>query len=425
MIQVSISKPSNIITDAIEGLSLTLNKINTGNPSSIYISKDTSALSTKLQSLVTQYNSLMTFIDTQTKYDVAQKKGAVLYGEASLRSIKYQIRSILTSAVPQGTGKYTSLNQLGISFQKDGTLALDASKMQAAMDANSDEISKLFAPTAISTDSQISYNSATNATKTGTYAVNVSQLATQGTLTATAPSSLTINSGVNDSLAVSLNGLTATVNLASGTYSSISALAAEIQSKINGYSGFANLGYNITVSVANGLIKITSNRFGASSTISLSGNGAESVLGGTGVETAGANLIGKINGKTATSNGQSLIGETGDDSEGLSIKVTGGDVGARGTVSYSSGIANNLNQTINTFTAANGLISARTDGINTSIKKLDDNITKMQDRLTNLQKHYENQFSKLDTIMSQLNSTSTSLTQQLNSLPNSNNNKNK
>jgi flagellar hook-associated protein 2 len=422
---ISISKPSNTITDAIEGVSLTLNKVNTGNPSSIYISKDTSALSTKLQTVVSQYNSLVSFIDTQTKYDVAQKKGATLYGEASLRSIKYQIRSLLTSVVPQGTGKYTSLSQLGIAFQKDGTLALDASKMQAVLDSNSDEISKLFAPTASSTDSQIAYTSASNATKTGTYAVNVTQLATQGSLTAAAPSSLTINYGVNDSLAVSLNGLTATVNLASGTYSSIAALASEIQSKINGYSGFANLGYTVTVSVANGLIKITSNRFGASSTISLAGNGADSILGGTGVETAGANLIGKINGKTATANGQSMVGDSGDDSEGLSIKVTGGSLGDRGSVSYSSGIANNLNQMINTFTASNGLITARTDGINTSIKKLNDNISKMQDRLTIKQKYYENQFSKLDSIMSQMNSTSTSLTQQLNSLPNSNTNKNK
>jgi flagellar hook-associated protein 2 len=422
---ISISKPSNTITDAIEGVSLTLNKVNTGNPSSIYISKDTSALSTKLQTVVSQYNSLVSFIDTQTKYDVAQKKGATLYGEASLKSIKYQIRSLLTSVVPQGTGKYTSLSQLGIAFQKDGTLALDASKMQAVLDSNSDEISKLFAPTASSTDSQIAYTSASNATKTGTYAVNVTQLATQGSLTAAAPSSLTINYGVNDSLAVSLNGLTATVNLASGTYSSIAALASEIQSKINGYSGFANLGYTVTVSVANGLIKITSNRFGASSTISLAGNGADSILGGTGVETAGANLIGKINGKTATANGQSMVGDSGDDSEGLSIKVTGGSLGDRGSVSYSSGIANNLNQMINTFTASNGLITARTDGINTSIKKLNDNISKMQDRLSTKQKYYENQFSKLDSIMSQMNSTSTSLTQQLNSLPNSNTNKNK
>lgn len=417
---IAISKPSNTITDAIEGVSLTLNKINTGNPGAVNITKDTSALSSKLQAVVSQYNSLISFIDTQTKYDTAQKKGAVLYGEASLRSIKYQIRSLLTSSLPQGTGKYTALNQLGISFQKDGTLALDSTKLQAALDSNPDEISKLFAPTAISSDSQISYSSATSATKTGTYAVNISQLATQGTLTGTSGPGLTITSGVNDSLAVSLNGLTATISLASGTYSSVDALASEIQSKINGYSGFANLGYTVAVSTVNGFIKFTSNRFGASSTISLAGNGAETLLGGTGITTTGDNLIGKINGQTANSTGQSLIGASGDNSEGLSIKITGGSIGARGTVSYSSGIANNLNQVISGFTATNGLISARTDGINSSIKKLDDNISKMQDRLTNLQKHYETQFSQLDSIMSQLNSTSTSLTQQLNSLPNSN-----
>ena len=422
---ISISKSSNTITDAIEGVSLTLNKTNTGNPSSIYITKDTSALSTKLQTVVKQYNSLISFIDTQTKYDVTQKKGAVLFGEASLRSIKNQIRSILTSSVPKGTGKFVSLNQLGITFQKDGTLSIDAAKMQTALDNNSQDIAKLFAPTASTTDSKIIYNSSTNATKTGTYAVNISQLATQGTLTGNSTPGLTISSGVNDSLAVSLNGLSTTINLASGTYSSVAALASEIQSKINGYSGFSDLGYAVTVSVANGIIKITSNRFGTNSTITLSGNGAESILGGSGTATTGANLVGTINGKTAIASGQSLVGASGDNSEGLSIKVTGDEIGARGTISYSSGIASNLNQTLNTYTTSNGLITARTDGINTSIKKLNDDISKMQDRLTKLQKYYENQFSKLDSIMSNLTTTSTSLTQQLNSLPNSNTNNSK
>jgi flagellar hook-associated protein 2 len=375
-----------------------------------------------LQTVVKQYNSLISFIDSQTKYDTTQKKGAVLFGEASLRSIKNQLRSILTSSVPQGTGKYVSLNQVGITFQKDGTLAIDATKMQTAIDSNPEDIAKLFAPSASTTDSKLVYNSATNATKTGTYALSISQLATQGTLTGNSAPVLTINSGVNDSLAVSLNGLSTTINLASGAYSSVAALASEIQSKINGYSGFNDLGYAVSVSVANGIIKITSNRFGTNSTITLSGNGAESVLGGTGIETTGTNLVGTINGKTAISNGQSLVGASGDNSEGLSIKVTGGDIGSRGTVSYSSGIASKLNQTLNTYTTTNGLITARTDGINTSMKKIDDDITKMQDRLSKLQKYYQNQFSKLDSIMSDLNTTSTSLTQQLNSLPNSNNN---
>lgn len=422
---ISISKPSNTITDAIEGVSLTLNKINTGNPSSIYITKDTSALSTKLQTVVKQYNNLIAFIDTQTKYDTTQKKGAVLFGEASLRSIKNQLRSILTSSVPQGTGKYVSLNQLGISFQKDGTLAIDATKMQTALDSSPEDIGKLFAPSATTTDSKIVYNSGTNATKTGTYAVNITQLASQGTLTGNSAPGLTINSGVNDSLAVSLNGVSTTINLASGTYSSVAALASEIQSKINGYSGFSDLGFAVTVSVVNGILKITANRFGSNSTITLSGNGAESILGGSGIATTGTNLAGTINGKTAISSGQSLVGASGDDSEGLSIKVTGGDIGSRGTISYSSGIASKLSQTLSTYTTTNGLITARTDGITTSIKKLDDDISRMQDRLTKLQKYYQNQFSKLDSIMSNLNTTSTSLTQQLNSLPNSNNSNNK
>lgn len=421
---ITISKPTNTVTDAIEGVTLSLNKINTGNPSSVYITKDTSTLSTNLSNLVKQYNSLVSFLNTQSNFDTTTKKGAVLWGESSLRSIKNQIRSTLISSVPQGTGTYTALNQLGISFQKDGTLLLDSTKLQSALSNNFDDVAKLFAPTGSSTDAQLSFVSGGTKTKTGTYNIAISQLASQGTLLGSGSAGLSVADGSN-TLTVNLNGVSSTITLPVTTYSSAEALAAELQSKINGYAGFSSLGYTVQVIVVDGKLKLISNRFGSSSSISLTGVAASNLLGGNGTSTIGSNLVGTINGITANSSGQSLVGASDSDSEGLTIKVSGGATGSRGTVSYSNGIANTLNQMITSFTASTGLINSRTDGINASIKKLDTDISKMQDKLTKLQKYYEQKFSSLDTIMSNLNNTSNSLTQQLAALPNSNTNSKK
>ncbi len=416
----AITKSSNTIDDVITGVTLSLQKINTGSPTNLNIARNTDTLSTNLQNLVKGYNSLISSISTLTTYDTNTQKGATLYGESSLRSIKNQIRSTLSSALPNGSTGFKMLNQIGISFQKEGTLTLDSTKLQTAIDSAYDQIASLFTATGNSTDSQIKYVSTSSATKTGSYAVNISQMASQGSLSGQSAAGLNITANINDSLSVNLNGISSSIKLTAGSYTA-SGLAAEIQSRINANSSFANFGLSVAVNASNdGKINLVSNYFGSTSSINLSGNAAETILGGNGVAQSGLNMIGSINGKTVTSSGQYLIGATGDDSEGLTIKMIGGGIGNRGTVNYTQGIAVQVNQLIDSFTASNGLITTRTDGINASIKKLGDDITRTQDRLTVLQKRYEAQFNSLDTIMSKMTSTSSYLTQQLTSLSKSN-----
>ena len=94
----------------------------------------------------------------------------------------------------------------------------------------------------------------------------------------------------------------------------------------------------------------------------------------------------------------------------------GRTTGSRGTVSYTKGVAYQLNQLINSFTGANGLITTRTNGLNTSIKQLESQKTQMQAHLNILQKQYQSTYSALDSTMATLNSTSTYLTGQLSSI---------
>jgi flagellar hook-associated protein 2 len=414
---IAVTKTSNIVNDVLPGVTLTLKKTNIGSPTALSVARDTQTLSTNLQSLVDNYNKLNTSLKTMSSYDLATKKGAVLYGESSLRSIQTQMRSIITSTLPDGTGKLTRLNQVGIQIQKDGSLTLDKTKLQNAIDTNFNQIAKLFAATGNSTDSLVSYSSSTSKTKTGSYALNISQLASQGSFTGQAPAGLNITAGANDSLNVTLDGLNAMVLISPGSYASASALAAEIQSKINGNKTFSDPGSAVTVTAASdGSISLVSGRYGSSSNISMSGNAVNDLFGGTSTATTGISLIGTINGQPAISAGQTLTGAIGDNSEGLAIKVLGGGLGDRGKINYTQGFAYQLNQLANGFIGDNGLITTRTDGINSSIKKVGDDILRMQDRLSKLQKHYQTEFTALDTTMSKMNSTTNYLTQQLSAL---------
>jgi flagellar hook-associated protein 2 len=146
---VSITKSSNTITDAIDGLTLSLSKTNVDSATTITVSTDTSAIKTKVSALVTAYNSLNSVIKVQTAYDATTQTAGTLNGDATVRSIQSQMRSILTSVV--GSGSASTLSSIGVSFQKDGSLALDSTKLSAALADSTKDVGAIFVKDSSST----------------------------------------------------------------------------------------------------------------------------------------------------------------------------------------------------------------------------------------------------------------------------------
>lgn len=124
-------------------------------------------------------------------------------------------------------------------------------------------------------------------------------------------------------------------------------------------------------------------------------------------------LAGTINGVAATAIGGSLVGATGDASEGLIVKINGGATGSRGTVNFSIGYASQLDSVITNLLDTTGILASRTDGINSSISRLDKQADSITLRLTAIEARYRAQFTKLDTLMSSMSTTSSFLTQQI------------
>ncbi|MGC3964279.1 MAG: flagellar filament capping protein FliD [Rhodocyclaceae bacterium] len=84
-----------------------------------------------------------------------------------------------------------------------------------------------------------------------------------------------------------------------------------------------------------------------------------------------------------------------------------------GKVGDNNGFAARIDNLITSMTADDGMLTARTNGINSTIKTLDARIESMTNRLTSIEARYRAQFNALDSTLSSLNSTSTYLTQQL------------
>ena len=415
---LDISKPSNTFSDVVTGVTLTLKKTNAGSPTNLSVTRDTNAVKANVQEFVDGYNKLTGSLKSLTSYDMTSKKGAALYGDSSVRNMLGQLRGLVTGTITGGASSLTRLSDAGVSYQADGTLKLDATKLQTVIDTQFDQLPGLFAASGTSTDSQVSYVGSTAKTQSGSYAVSISQLATQGSQTGSGAANLDYSGG-NNALQVSLDGLSANINLRDGSYASTNELLSDLQTRINGNSTFTQAGSAVSISAdASGVLSLLSNRFGSNSSITLGGTAASLLLGGAGSTTTGLALTGQINGAAATSLGQTLTGASGNAAEGLKVSVSNGSTGSRGNVQYSQGFAYQLDQLASSFLGENGMISMRTDGINSALKRLDSDRLNLEAKLGRIQKQYQDQFTKLDTTMSSMNSTSSYLTGQLTALAN-------
>jgi len=414
---IAVSKPTNVITDAIQGVSLSLNKTNVGSPTTLTVSQSTATVATAVQAFVKAYNDLNTTLVNLTKYDASSKQGSVLTGDSAVRIIQAQLRSVLGGAPPTGVTNAKTLAQIGVSFAKDGTLNFDGAAFTAGLAGDPSAAAGTFASLAKASDSLISATQTGSKTQSGAYPVTVTQLATQGSAAGSSAAGLTVTAGVNDQLQVTLDGVVATVTLAAGTYASAAALATDIQTKLNGNAAISGNASSATVSQAAGVLTLASNRYGTASTVALSGTAVTTVFGGSSVATAGKDVAGTIGGATGLGSGQVLSGPTGSIVEGLKLTVSGGATGARGNVSYSQGYAFRLDQSITQLLDTRGIIAASTDGANRSIKDIDSKRDTLTARLQVVEAQYRKQFNALDTLLASMSATSTYLTQQLANLP--------
>ena len=417
---VAVTKTSNSVSDVLEGVTLNLYKV-TSSPASLTVARDTASVSSSITGFVKAYNDLTATLKNVSGYDAASQRGAVLQGDATVRSLQTQLRGILGTSVTGTPGDLTTLSSIGVAFQKDGSLAVDQTRLDDAMTNHFDEIASLFASVGKSTDSLVSFNSATSSTKAGSYAVNVTQVATQGksvgSTAITTP--LDIVSGNNDTLDLIVNGISVSVTLAPGTYSTAQALSTELQAKINGVTALSDMGVSVAIAENAGTLTLTSVNYGSTSSVSITGGTAESVLGlNADTPTAGVDVAGSIDGASATGSGQLLSAISGD-ALGMGILINGGALGGRGVLNYSQGYATILSNWSTAVLASDSIIAARTEGIDRSITDIGNRRTDLEARLVNIEKRYRAQFSALDTMLSSMNSTSSFLTQQLANLPGS------
>lgn len=148
---IEITRGKNTIADVIDGLTLTLtDEPESGVASlkgSVSVAADSSAAKTAIEAFVKAYNEASNTLKSLSAYDSKTKTASTLTGDSTVRSIQSQLRNALTSMVEGLDGGASSLSQIGISFDKSGTLTIDSGKLGTALSDPKKNVAALFAGT--------------------------------------------------------------------------------------------------------------------------------------------------------------------------------------------------------------------------------------------------------------------------------------
>ena len=138
---LAMTAKTNKVTDAVPGLNLSLTGTNIGAPTKITFADTASAITTAMSDLVAALNEVAAEVIRATDAksgDLARDSGAL----ALKRSLAQITTTVIMPNAPEGTPR--TLSDLGVSIQRDGTFALDTTRLSKTLKDNPDATSAMF-----------------------------------------------------------------------------------------------------------------------------------------------------------------------------------------------------------------------------------------------------------------------------------------
>ncbi|MGO1462826.1 MAG: flagellar filament capping protein FliD [Marinobacter sp.] len=414
---IEVTRATNSFENVIDGLSFDIKDLGT---STVKVNQDLGAVTDRVQGFVDKFNALQSTIDGLAGFNAEAGIGGLLNGDSTVRNLQGQLRNVLTGMVSGlESASVRSLADVGITTDAEtGDLKFDREVFETQLKNNPDDVTALFAEQGRTTDEQVEFVRSGSGTEPGKYDINVTQTATRGELVAGSAvgSDIKIDAN-NDELSLKVNGET-TVNLklAHGTGLSAQDLVSNIQAQLDSNSALGAAGESVQVSLdSNNKLVFTSGKYGSESNVSITSveDGGKFGLA-TATGTAGEDIVGTINGRTAKGDGQVLyLGSDNGPASGLQVRVLGDQTGDRGSINFVQGVGKSTVDLVNSFVGADGKLESRTSSLNHDLEQIQEDRVKLDQRVESFRERLVKQFSAADSLISQLNNTRDYVTQQL------------
>ncbi|MGC9127218.1 MAG: flagellar filament capping protein FliD [Acidithiobacillus sp.] len=397
---LAVTSSSNTVSGAIPGVTLNLQ---TSGSTTLQVAASNSAFVSAVQSFTSAFNKTMATINQLTSYNAQTGSGGPLLGSAAVQGLRTQLLNLISGpglGVSSGSA-YNSLGAVGLGLTSSGTVTLNTGTLSTALNSDYQTVLGLFSQTGSTSSSNVQFISASGSVQAGTYPIQVSQLATQATVTASSP----VPSGgiaQSESLTIGSGSSSVVVSLASG--SSLSQIVNTINATLQ-QSGMTGL----TALSNNGYLELQSSAYGSGQSFTVVSNVAAGASG-TGIGTStlsasGTDVVGTVNGQAASGNGQQLTVTGPGAALGLQLQISGTQTGNLGTVVVSQGLYQQMNGLLSqALNSQNGFVAAAQNGLNGTISGLNAQITTLQQSASNQTALLTQQFAAMQSQLSQLQS---------------------
>jgi flagellar hook-associated protein 2 len=147
---VPISSASNTVTGAISGVTLNLLGAS-AVPVDLAVASDTGQVSTAINQLVTDYNTAIGLVNAQFTVGTSGTEGS-LGSDSTVVSLQSTLEQALNYVATPATGTTTTvstLSDLGITMNTDGTLSLDSTTLSSALTNSANDVQNFFEGTAL------------------------------------------------------------------------------------------------------------------------------------------------------------------------------------------------------------------------------------------------------------------------------------
>lgn len=183
----TVIQGSNTISSIYPGMVLTLKEADTSTAIKVNVSADTDSLKSAINSFVSQYNSMMDFMNAQQSFDSTTNTSGTLFGDFALQNVEATLRSGVLNSVVGLPAAMGSLSQIGFTTDTSDHLVIDSAKLASAMASDPNGVMKLFAGAGEASDQTISFltsGTKTQASGTAGYKVRIDQVAAASRVTA-------------------------------------------------------------------------------------------------------------------------------------------------------------------------------------------------------------------------------------------------
>jgi flagellar hook-associated protein 2 len=235
---VPISSASNTVTGAISGVTLTLLGAAPAVPVDLTVASNATQVATSINQFVADYNTAIGLVNAQFTIGSTGTEG-VLGSDSTVSNLQSTMEQALNYTATPATGTTTTvstLNDLGITMNTDGTLSVDTSTLASALTNNPNDVQNFFQGASLNGFANSMTNALTTYTEpsTGAFTVDLA-----GISSSSANITSEINSFETNYIANQQTVLTAEYSSAEVALQQLPAEMANIQAEL-GNTGNSN-----------------------------------------------------------------------------------------------------------------------------------------------------------------------------------------